>query len=179
MFSSGSFSCLKPATSKQLSERVINPNLWAEEIQTRIGIGLPAVRQMFIENSGAYIPTFVDLVGKTGRRQNVKCKILALPARNIGVTVDPTQAKTAGKIRNQARPWLNEVITQTEIESEIAVLDSLQNRFGNSAKIKLIVTAQPVIPLHNTPAHSCSDKFRRDLIILRWIKHAKQIARFN
>jgi hypothetical protein len=56
------------------------------------------------------------------------------------------------------------------------ILDPLENRFGNAAEVKLIVTAQPTITLHHAPADARRNKLCADLIIAGWIDDSEEIS---
>src|SRR5204862_454826 len=58
-------------------------------------IHVTANGEMLVKNSCVQFPVVVQFVGNPGRREDIKSKILALPARNTWVTVDPTQTEPA------------------------------------------------------------------------------------
>ena len=64
---------------------------------------------------------------------------------------------------------LDEVIAKSEIESEIAVLDSFEKWLGHETEIKLMKAAQPAVVSNHAPADASRNKLGRDLVILRRI----------
>ena len=71
------------------------------------------------------------------------------------MAVDPTQTQAGGNVRDESSSWSDEVITRTEVESEIMVLDAAKNGLRNRADIKLIVTAEPAVCVYGAPSHPC------------------------
>src|SRR4029453_18890461 len=92
------------------------------------------------------------------------------------MAVDPTQTEPARDVGNKAATWPNKIVTHAKVQSEIVVLNPLENRFGEGADVKLIVTAQPTITLYHAPADARRNKFCADLIIARGIDDAEQIS---
>src|SRR5437762_4481083 len=82
-------------------KRKAHANLWPDQIQTWIRIGLPAVREVLVKYADVDLPMVVEFVSHPCTRQNVECKILALRSAQVRVAVDPTETEPAGKIRNE------------------------------------------------------------------------------
>jgi len=72
------------------------------------------------------------------------------------MAVDPTQTQAGGNVRDESRSWPDEVITRTEVESEIMIFDAAKNRLRDRADIKLIVTAEPAVRVYGAPSHTRS-----------------------
>src|SRR5215510_9909139 len=106
---------------------------------------------MLIKRSDVHFPVIIYDVRNACSGQNVERKILALAARHFGMAVDPAGAYAARNIWNKSRVWLNEIVAKSRVESEIVILDSFENRFGNRADIKLMIPAQPAIGSNNSP----------------------------
>ena len=83
------------------------------------------------------------------------------------MTVDPSQTEPARKVGNEPAARSNKVVTHSEIEPEVMVLDSAKNRFRDRANIKLVVAAQPDVALHNSPPNARGQEFRANLVILQ------------
>ena len=95
------------------------------------------------------------------------------------MAVDPSQTKSARKVRNKPAPWPDKIITHSEIEPEIMVLDPAEDRLCDCANIELIVAAQPNVALHDSPSNTRGYEFRADLVILWRIDRAEQISRLD
>src|SRR5438270_3881872 len=91
------------------------------------------------------------------------------------MAVDSPGADTAGNIRNESRARLNEVVAKTNIESEVVILDSFENRLRDRADIKLMIAAKPAIAANDSPSDALCQKQRTNLIISGRINRAKQI----
>ena len=134
---------------------------------------------MLIQYADVDLPLLVHLVGNAGGGKNIECKILALSAGNIGVTVDPAETETARAIRNDPAARLNEIISHPEVQAKVMVLDPLQDWLRYGADVKLVVTTQPTSAVDHAPAHPPGHELRRDLVIARRIEYAKEITRFH
>src|ERR1700741_3562917 len=119
---------------------------------------------MLIKNSGIHFPTLVDLIGEAGAGQNVEGEILALRAAHIRVAVDPTEAETAGKIRNDAPVRLNKLVTAAAVHAEIMIFNAADSRLRHQRERELIVATRPVVAVVHAPANPARDKLRRDLV---------------
>ena len=65
---------------------------------------------------------------------NVGAVGFAVPACAERMTVDPSQTKSARKVGDEPAAWSNKVVTHSEIESKVMVLDSAKNRFRTGAR---------------------------------------------
>ena len=135
---------------KSRSKRIAHAYLRAEQVKAGIRIGLSAVGKMLIKRAHIQFPVIIHQVGNTRRRQNVEREILSLTARHFGVTVNPSGAYTARKIRNEPRVSLNEIVAKPHVESQVVIFDSFENRLRNRAYVELIIAAQPAT-LRMTP----------------------------
>src|SRR5947199_3788461 len=107
---------------------------------------------MLIERADIHFPVIVDDTGNACRRYDVKREVLPLAAWDIRMAVDSPGADTAGNIRNESRVWLNEVVAKTNIESEVVILDSFENRLRDRADIKLMIASEPAITSNDSPS---------------------------
>src|SRR5215831_20923598 len=128
---------------------------------------------MLIKRSDINFPMIVHVVRNAGGRQNVERKVLALSTRNLGVTVDPACANASRNVWNQPAAGLNKVVTHSEIESKIMVLDSAKNRFQHGTHVKLMVATEPAVAPYNSPTNSCRQELRANFVTCRRINSAK------
>ena len=91
----------------------------------------------------------------------------------LSIQPKPDSARDVG---NEPATRLNEVIAHAKAQPEIVILDPFENRFGNAAEVKLIITAQPTITLDYAPADARRDEFCTDLIIAGGINDAEQVC---
>src|SRR5438552_8416597 len=131
---------------------------------------------MLVERSDIHFPVIIYNVRNAGGGQDVERKILPLAAWHSGVAVDAARAHTARDVRNESPVWLNKVVAKPHVESEVVILDSLENRLRDGADIELMIPAQPVVTSNDSPADAFCQKERADLIICRRINRTKQIA---
>src|SRR5262249_26486149 len=128
---------------------------------------------MLIKRSDINFPMVVHVVRNADGRQDVERKVLALSTRNLGMTVDPACANASRNVWNQPAATLNKVVTHSEIESKIMVLDSAKNRFQHSTHVKLVVATEPAIAPYNSPTNARRQELRTDFVTGRWINRAK------
>src|SRR5437763_13460604 len=98
---------------------------------------------MFVENPEVDPPMVIQFVSDPGAGQNVESEILTLRSAHVGVTVDPAEAESAGKVRNESPIWPNEIVAAAKVHAVIKVFDAANNRFGHERETKLVVTARP------------------------------------
>src|SRR5437867_1793411 len=98
----------------------------------------------------------IQAVGDACCRQNVEREILPLSAGNIRMTVDPATAESTRNVRNQPAARRHKIVVEADVEPEIVVFDPAKNRFSHGANIKLIITAEPRMAVHDSPTNpSC------------------------
>src|SRR5262249_55881984 len=92
------------------------------------------------------------------------------------MAVDPAGAYTARDVGNKSPAWLNKIITKPQVESEVVILDSFENRFRHRGDIKLMLATQPAIASNDSPADTLCEKQSTDLIVGGRINRSKQVA---
>jgi len=164
------------ATLKRESES----DLWSKEIQTRVWICLAGVRKVLIKDTDLPAKAVAELIGNARGAENVEGEILPLSPELLGMAVDRPQANATGKIWDKSATVADKVVAQSQVHSEVMVLDPANDRLGQKAEVNLIVTAKESFAVEViSPAHSRGQKIGADLIIARWIKSAKEVCAFN
>src|SRR5437870_11920765 len=96
------------------------------------------------------------------------------------MAVDPPKADAARKICDESATEADKVVAQSQIQPEVMVLDSANDRLGQKAEVNLIVTAKESFAVEVvSPAHPRGQKIGADLVILRRIKSAKEVCAFD
>src|SRR5438067_594215 len=98
---------------------------------------------MLVKNARVPFPTIVYFVGNADGRKNIESKILALGAKDIRMAIEPAEADAAGDIRDEARAWLREVVTETERDTEVMVFRSTRERLRHENRVDLVIALEP------------------------------------
>src|ERR1700730_8111167 len=121
---------------------------------------------MLVKNADIQFPAIRYFVGNTDRGENVEGEVLTLRAGNVWMAVDDAGAKAAGNIRNEPPIWSHEIVTHTDVKTEVMIFAPAKARFQRCAQLNLLVTTQPPlgVTVDDSPAHARRYKFRANLV---------------
>src|SRR5437660_5052756 len=134
---------------------------------------------MLVKGADVDLPILIDFVGHAEAGQNVEGEILSLRTAHVGVTVDPTETEAARNVGNQSPIRTNKIVTAAEVDAEIMIFDSADNRFGHQGETKLIVTARPAVAVVHAPPNAAGDELRSNFVTIGISENAEQISGFN